>query len=140
MRRNGRAGQKAFLAAYAACGQITAAAKAAGIDRSAHYEWKQQPGYMERFNAADEQAGDVLVDAATVRANDGILQAEWYQGKIVGSKRVYSDGLMMFLIRGKKKEYRQGAIELTGPQGGPIAVSLADVLRERKKKREETQP
>ncbi len=139
-RRSGKASQRAFLAAFRATTSVTKAAKAAGVDRGAHYEWLANvKGYRALFAAAQDEAAQHLEDEAVRRAQEGVLQAEWYQGKAVGSKRVYSDGLMMFLLRGMRPEkYRQqGALELTGPQGGPIAISLASVLRERKRKREE---
>jgi len=117
--------RRAFLAAYAEYGSIRAAAKAAGMDRSNHYEWmKDVPGYAAAFEEADARSGDALEDEATRRAHEGVLQAEWYQGKAVGTKRVFSDGLMMFLLRGKKpNKYRQN-VELTGANGGPVQSTI----------------
>lgn len=135
-RRKGNANQIAFLAAFAVSGQIAKAAKDAGVDRGAHYDWLRHDWYREAFAAAQTKAGDSLEDEATRRAHEGVLQAEWYQGKACGTKRVYSDGLMMFLLRGLKPEkFRQG-VELTGANGGPVQVaSLAEILRERRARR-----
>lgn len=129
-RTKGKAAQRAFLAAYANCASITKAAKAAGLDRRAHYDWlEHDPDYPAKFDAATEQAAQALEDEATRRAYDGVLQAEFYQGKAVGTKRVYSDGLMMFLLRGMKpKKYRTNSIELSGPDGAPIEMSIVGRL------------
>lgn len=119
--------QRAFLASFAVCGRITAAAKAAGIDRSQHYEWLQEvTGYPQAFQDAGEKAADNLEDEARRRAEEGMLDAVYYQGKPIGARRIYSDGLMMFLLRGlRPNKYRERRdVELSGPNGGPIEQEL----------------
>jgi hypothetical protein len=49
-----------------------------------------------------------------------------------------SDYLLAMRMRGSFAKYRQNFTEITGKDGGPIAVSLAEVLRERRAKREGT--
>lgn len=133
--------QKAFLAAYAVCGRIDQAAKTAGIDRGAHYDWKKtDPAYPPLFADATERAGDAHEDECKRRAFEGILQADRYQGKVVGTKRVFSDGLAMAMLRGLKPEKYRANLEVTGPNGGPMQVSLAEVIRNRRAKREEPAP
>ena len=56
----------AFLAAYAQCGNVTTAAKAAGCARRTHYDWlKEDPDYPARFAQAREEA-------AADKASDGL--------------------------------------------------------------------
>lgn len=116
--------QRAFLAAFALTGRIDQAAKAAGLDRGAHYDWRDKdPEYPALFAAASERAADAVEDECKRRAFEGVLQAEWYQGKACGTKRVYSDALAMQILRALKPDkYRQG-LELTGAYGGAIAVT-----------------
>lgn len=55
--------QETFLDKYAELGEICAAAEAAGIDRSCHYDWMgSDEGYVQRF--------DQLESARVQRAND----------------------------------------------------------------------
>jgi hypothetical protein len=63
--------QRAFLAAYAKTGNVTAAAKASGQRRKIHYEWMEEPEYPALFEAAREEAIDALEDAARKRALHG---------------------------------------------------------------------
>src|SRR4051794_3422642 len=57
--------RRAFLSAYAACGNITRAAKAAGVSREAHYDWRAANAeYREAFEAAKLMAGERLEDDA----------------------------------------------------------------------------
>lgn len=124
--------QRAFLASFEVTGRITTAAKAAQIDRSQHYEWlREVPGYEQAFKEAGEKAADTLEDEARRRAEEGILEAVHYQGKPIGAKRIYSDGLMMFLLRGlRPNKYRERRdVELSGPNGGPIEQNLELTVR-----------
>lgn len=164
MKRPSAARQRAFLAAYAQTASITKAAKAAKVDRGAHYDWlDSDPTYEKRFKAAGDRAGDLLEDEAVRRSHEGILEPIVYhggfcyplrekavkkddgtveivtvQGRIPLTIRKYSDRLLeRLLIAFKPEKYRERvSAELTGKDGAPIEVSLADVLRDRKARRE----
>lgn len=116
---------KALLAAFKVTHSISEAAKAAGVDRSVHYDWLESvPGYKELFDAAKEEATQTLEDEAVRRAHKGVTEPIYFQGKVVGAKRVYSDALLMFLLRGARPEkYRQG-VEVSGPGGGALETAL----------------
>jgi hypothetical protein len=114
--------QRALLEAYVETGQVVSACKAARVCRSDHYKWmKTDRAYAEAFELADEMSADLLEDEVLKRAKDGVVEAVFYQGKPVGARRIYSDGLAMFLLQGKRpQKYRQNQkVELTGPRGGP---------------------
>jgi hypothetical protein len=137
----------AFLKSFALCGSITRAAKAAGVDRSQHYEWlKSREGYREEFAEAMSQAAAVLEDEAVERATKGVYEPCVWQGQFVfptksvidkktGEERKItgkipfgvwkkSDTLLMFLLKGLKPErYRDRVTaEVSGPEGGPIPL------------------
>ena len=97
--------KKAFLAAYATSGNITDAAKAAGVTRQAHYEWKRaDPDYAADFKRAGIEAVESLEAEARRRALAG------------------SDTMLIFLLKAvKPKKYRDNVRhEHTGKNGGPI--------------------
>lgn len=106
---------------------LTEAAKAVGIDRGAHYDWlRTDAKYPAQFDAARVEAAQSLEDEAIRRAREGVLEPIFYQGIACGAKRVYSDGLMQFLLRGFMPEkYRVNALEVTGAGGGPIEQAIA---------------
>src|ERR1700722_1270838 len=121
---------RAFLAAFRLTGDITRAAKAASIERTHHYRWiKQSESYAKDFALACEEVGDVLEGEAIRRANEGVLEAVFYQGAPCGAIRVYSDGLMQFLLKGFKpaKYAARVSAELSGPGGGPIVIADPDL-------------
>jgi hypothetical protein len=93
----------AFLAAYAHCGQIRRAARAAQCDWKNHYLWlAKDPMYAACFAQAQQMAGDFLEEEAIRRAVDGVQKGVWHQGALVGKERVYSDTLLIFALKGAK--------------------------------------
>jgi hypothetical protein len=93
----------AFLAAYAHCGQIRRAARAAQCDWKNHYLWlAKDPVYAACFAQAQQMAGDFLEEEAIRRAVDGVQKGVWHQGALVGKERVYSDTLLIFALKGAK--------------------------------------
>jgi hypothetical protein len=121
---------RAFLAAFRLTGDITRAAKAAQMERTLHYRWlRDSDAYKKDFAQASEEFGDALEGEAVRRANEGVLEAVFYQGAPCGAIRVYSDGLMQFLLKGfKPAKYAQRvSAELSGPGGGPIVIADPDL-------------
>jgi hypothetical protein len=116
--------QNAFLAAYAHSGVIAQAARAAHIDRSTHYVWlNHDPTYPDRFAAAKEEATDRLELEARRRAQDGVAVPVFYQGQQVGVRKKKSDALLIFLIKGARRERARRALDAGRVQdGGPAVV------------------
>ena len=147
--------QKAFLAAYAVCGVLAEAARAAKVARRSHYDWMADPAYQAAFNDAEEEAIERLEFEARSRAETGVAEPVIYQGqlqfeplrsKTTGQIRrdkkgnpllsktplvVYkkSDVLLMFVLKSKRPErYRDNAtVEYAGPGGGPLSVQVTFV-------------
>jgi len=91
----------AFLAAYAECGVITRAAKAVGCSRNNHCNWMaKSPKYREMFALAQEEANDLLESEARKRAVKGWEEPVYQGGLKVGTKRKFSDLLLIFLMKG----------------------------------------
>jgi hypothetical protein len=82
--------RSAFLAAYAECGSIRDASKAARIERSAHYRWlKADPDYFARFQEADAHATQSLEDEAMERAMRGAFEPNVFQGRFLYPQEEY---------------------------------------------------
>lgn len=74
--------QAAFLAAYVECAVVSYAALAAKVSRDQVYAWKRDdPEFLEKFNEADEMAGDLLIKEARRRAIQGCRKMLFHQGK-----------------------------------------------------------
>jgi hypothetical protein len=95
----------AFLAAYAECGSIRDAAKAARIERSAHYRWlKADPDYFARFQEADAHATQSLEDEAMERAMRGVFEPNVFQGRFLYPQEEYIEKPAVIGPRGGIRE------------------------------------
>src|ERR1051326_3014907 len=103
--------QRCLLSCFGGFGQLRKAAQTAGVSRSAHYVWmKQCPEYVKRFNLAQEEAADRLMDEAYRRAMAGIRTPVMYRGKQVHNLGLpcyecrYSDRLLILLLKALRPE------------------------------------
>ena len=103
--------KRAFLAAFAETGNIRRAALTANVSRQSHYRWMDDPDYAKRFQAAQEEASDILEEEARRRAIAGLRRYKFHQGTpAVGPdgepyyELEYSDTLLIFLLKGARPD------------------------------------
>ena len=103
-----------FLHAYALYGNITTAAKAAGIGRATVYVWQEHiAGFAEAMTAAGHEATEVLEQEAWRRARDGTPEPVYQHGREVGTVQRYSDALLMFLLKARAPERFGAKLDVT---------------------------
>jgi hypothetical protein len=121
---------KAFLDTLSETANVKAAAQAAGYPRSSLYEWRDRD---EAFRESWEEAWRVGVDAlegeALRRGVEGVLEPVWYNGKIVGHRRRYSDVMLIFMLKARRPgTFRDNAtIEHSGHGGAPLDFTVSFV-------------
>ena len=112
----------AFIERLKATGNVTLAATGAGVTRQNAYQTRNRNKTFRRlWNEALEEAVDRLNGEARRRAM-GIKRDIYYAGKVVGTKNVYSDSLLMFLLKAHRPQlYRDnfkvehsGVMDVTG--------------------------
>lgn len=121
--------KKDFLAKYAKLGNITYAAKEAGIDRTTHFKWiAKDEAYAAKFASAREEAADLLEAEVLRRGVQGVDEPVFYQGEVCGYIRKYSDVLLIFLLKGTRPEKFRDRMEIADPQGrNPLLGALEDM-------------
>jgi len=129
-----------LLETYAANGNLTESCRIAGVSRSAHYDrMANDPTYVERFEAANDAATDLLIAEARRRAVTGVEEpVGWYQGVAGGTIRRFSDNLLMFLVKERRPEFRD-RFEISGSSGQPLQITVAaysDGAQQQKKETE----
>ena len=106
---------KTFCATLAECGSVTEAALTAGMDRSNAYKLRdRRPEFAAAWDAALERAYDKLEREAYRRAHDGVDEDVYHEGAVCGTKRKYSDTLLMFLLNGRRSTVFKNRTELSG--------------------------
>ncbi|MES2754585.1 MAG: hypothetical protein V4659_07970 [Pseudomonadota bacterium] len=113
--------QRRFIEALADSGLVAEAARAVGMSTQACYALRRAAdaaGFARAWDAAIDQAGKALLDLAFDRVINGqdipILDRD---GQRIGGRRLYSDKLTIFLLRGFFPE-RFGALGERGGGGG----------------------
>jgi hypothetical protein len=104
--------KRAFLAALAQLGNVTAAAEHVGVARRTHYDWLEgddaEGTYAAAVREAIDQAGDLLEKEARRRAVEGVEKPVYQGGNKVGTIQEYSDVLLIFLLKGARPaKYRE---------------------------------
>ncbi len=99
--------QRAFIAALAATGSVTAAARSINMAKEGAYMLRLHPqgaGFRAAWEAALTAGLDRLGDIALERAIDGVPVPVFYKGEQCGEKRWYNDRLLMFVLRHRNPE------------------------------------
>lgn len=96
------------------------------------WHWRERsPEFREEWEKAVEESnaydrlvrGPHLEEEADRRAVDGVLEADYYQGEVVGHTRKYSDGLLTTRLKAVLPEkYRESA------QGGVTVDNRTQIL------------
>ena len=99
--------QQAFIDALAATGSVKRAAHQINMSSEGAYALRQQPG-AEEFRAAWHAALDhgvqMLEDIALERAIHGVEVPVYSYGKLIGSRIVHNDRLLMFILRNRSPD------------------------------------
>jgi hypothetical protein len=144
----------AFLAALRENGVVRDACEAAGIGRSTAYDARDaDPEFRAGWEAALQEAADLLVREAVRRARVGVREPVIHQGRLcgvwvdadgrvvaegtVGATMIpltvtrYSDTLLIFLLKGARPEqYRESAkVVVAGDPAAPIKNEHSGTVR-----------
>jgi len=113
-----------FIAELARTGNVTRAAIAAGVSyRNVYHHRSVDPDFAALWDEAREMSKDVLAHEARRRAVDGVAEAVYYQGEVVGTVQRYSDTLLIFLMKGEMPDKYADRRQISGPDGGPLRIT-----------------
>jgi hypothetical protein len=88
-----------------------------------HQLRRENKEFAKRWADAIEQGTDALEAEARRRAIDGFKRPIFYQGKKVGDETLYSDPLMITLLKAHRPEkFREKGFEL--PPGSEIVIAM----------------
>lgn len=132
--------QRKFIAALAASGIVTQAAKQIGASTDALYKLRHKPG-AEAFSAAWDEAIDRgvqrLEDCALVRAIRGEERMIVSGGKHMGTEVRHNDALVMFFLRHRRAERYGADIKAGHPLYERIRAEIMAEIGEREAREEE---
>lgn len=110
---------------------VNAACAMAGYARRCVYRWRSSDHmFAARWRDANAVACDLLADEADRRGRDGFDEPVFYKGEQCGTKRRYSDGLLLARLRALRPEqYRETPTLISF--GQPVAAQPRDFELER---------
>ncbi|MCE9523548.1 MAG: hypothetical protein K8S25_14095 [Alphaproteobacteria bacterium] len=121
-----------FFLGLANAHAVAAACRASGYAVPSVYRWrKDDADFAARWNDALVMAGDLLEEEADRRGRLGIDQPVFYQGRNVGTKKRYSDPLLMARLKAVRPEYRERSSAPSPFAAPPVqTVVVRDFLME----------
>ena len=116
---------KKFIENYEVMGQISSAAKAAGTSIDVIFKQKKiHPTLIEDMEIAHHKYCDEMENEMRRRAIEGVEEDVYYQGEVVGKKRVYSDKMLETLMKKERPDAFRERKEITGSGGGPLEINI----------------
>lgn len=113
-----------FLKELARGGLVLPACDIAGVSKSTVYELrKSDPEFAAAWDDSLERSADVLEAEARRRAVEGVVKPIYQGGELVGTERVYSDTLLVVLLRGRRPEIYSERHKLDANVSGQMALS-----------------
>lgn len=114
-----------FLAVLAETGNVSTAAKTAGISRCSLYDRrKREAAFAKAWDDSEKQAADVLEKEAWRRAVDGVDEPVYQKGECVGTVRRYSDTLLIFLMKGANPQKYADRRRIEGDPDNPVLATV----------------
>lgn len=106
---------------------VRAACASACYARRCVYRWrKNDSDFAARWAKALLMAGDLLEEEADRRGRDGTEVPVFHQGEVCGTKRKYSDSLLLARLKAIKPEQYREKIAVLANDHRPITVVLRD--------------
>lgn len=113
--------KKQFLDAFAQHGNVSAAARAAGVGRSTVYQWQEHDeDFAAAFREAEILARDAVDEEIHRRGVLGWDDPVYQGGARVGTIRKFSDTLLIFLAKGLMPEKYKDRVEHSGQIAAPV--------------------
>jgi hypothetical protein len=108
-------------------GNVLKAAMAVGYDdaRAMQQYRLKDPEFARQWDEALMASNDVLEAHAIERATVGVEEPVYYQGEVVGTKRVASDGLLTTLLKARKPDTYSEKREVRGSINHNVKVGVA---------------
>lgn len=124
--------QRGFIEALADYGSVRAAANAVGMTSESAYQLRRHAeaaGFRKAWEAALDRGVERLEDIAMERAIHGVDVPVYSYGKLVGTRRVYNDRLLMFVLRNR------AAARFAAQSGRALTPSQQKAEAEREKRK-----
>lgn len=125
--------KRKFLESFLDSGMVSRACRIAGISHATVYRWKRSDlDFAREYDIVGSLVDDKLEDAAVERALGFDIPLFDKEGNHVGNDKVHSDPMLMFLLRGRRREkYGTEGSKFTAsvktPDGTETKITWSDI-------------
>lgn len=119
--------RQAFLDAIAAGSTVVDAAPTNALRRRFYHLRSSDTDFRAEWDKALQEGLDTWIRVAHQRATEGVVRRRSFddEGNVCVEEIVYSDALLMFLIKQRDPSFRENSkVELTGGDGKPVEVKV----------------
>jgi hypothetical protein len=132
-RKGGTPADPSWHARFVQClrdtANVSGACRLTRIKRATAYVHREQfKDFRAAWDSAIEDAVDAMEAEAQRRAVKGTQRPVYQGGKKVGLIREYSDSLLMFLLKGRRRAVFGEQVEHSGPGGGAIRYTIVPAV------------
>jgi hypothetical protein len=114
---------------YATAGNVKKTCWQLGIHPNSYYAaLARYPEFHNLVAITKERAVDMLESEAIRRATEGVRKGVYHKGERVDEEVVYSDKLLIEILKARSKDYKTKVTEHQGPGGGPIQAAVQILL------------
>jgi len=125
-RRETKRKKKRFLQHYSKHGNQRAARAFAPIGQKGLAGWRKESSFAEQYEQSKKDYVIHLEAAADKRGVEGVDEDVYYEGKVVGTKKKYSDALLMFRMKGLAPETYKERMDHSGNIGSTVKVFIPE--------------
>jgi len=110
-----------YLTALSRSGAVVTSSELAGVSREAIWKWRKSDiEFAEAEACAKQKFTELLEIEAKRRAVDGIDKGVYWKGAKIADEKVYSDQMLLTLLRGNCPEKYGDSLRIGG--GEPIKI------------------
>jgi hypothetical protein len=112
---------KVFLETLARVGTVSHACQAAGVNITTAWRMRQSdPGFDQACQDAERRFTDRAERELFRRAIDGVEEPIYQGGKLVGTRLVYSDSLLLAVVKARKPDLYRDRSTVEHALAGPV--------------------
>lgn len=113
-----------FLAAFDEEGLVTRACRKVKVGRSTVYDARKTDlVFAAAWDETEEIVTERMEAEAMRRATDGVERKVWHQGDEIGTERIYSDTLLIFMLKARRPEVYRDNVKIV--HSGNVGVDLS---------------
>jgi hypothetical protein len=114
-----------FLVEFAKLGILGPSAKKAEISRVTVFQWKEKdPQFKRLYDEAYAYSIELLEQEARRRATKGVKKPIFFQGQECGTVQVFSDQLLIFLLKAAKPDTYRENQDKRPDEGGDDSIQV----------------